>query len=479
MLNHKHKIFRQESLAHLSSPERLDQLMQVVAPRDWVVLATLGSLVIATVSWSIWGRIPITVTGKGVLLYPDRTVDLQVPVAGQLQALTVKMGDRVQQGQVIGFIERADLRKELQQQTLKLRNLEQQNQQLNQLNRQQVGINLQVLRDKRQALAQRLADKRALSPALKANDLITTQKQRQALQTTLQDKRSLAPSLKQQMDNRLQLQIEGAIPADRVLEATQTFQENAQQIANLEAQIQELRSKEVAIETEYRTAMSEIAEIQTQLQDLQSQEKVLTQRSLEARNTRNNQIQDVKQRIAQLNVQLNDNSRIISSHTGRIIELSARAGHVLSAGTRLGVVETTANSAQLVTLIYFPIQDGKRIQPGMPLQITPDTIKRERFGGILGKVQSISPFPVSQQRLSTAVGNAEVANSLTFPGGQVEVMATLNADPTTYTGYQWSSSRGPEIQLSPGTTASVRVTIEQQAPITFVLPILRSLTNIN
>lgn len=479
MLNQKQKIFRQESLAHLSSPERLDQLMQVVAPQDWVVLAALGSLVLGAVSWSIWGKIPITVTGKGVLIYPDRTVDLQIPVAGQLKELQVKPGDRVQQGQVIGFIDRIDLRKELQQQTLKLRNLEQQNQQLKTLNNQQVGIELQVLQQKRQTFEQTLRDKQVLSPALKLNDLATLQKQRQALQQTLQDKQSITSSLKQQLDNRKQLQLEGAIPADRVLAATQAYQDNTQQIANLEAQIQELRSKEVAIEETYRTTSRAVDDLRTQIRELQSQEHQLRQRSLEATNTRSNQIQDVKQRIAQLTVQLNDNSRIVSSHTGRIIELSARAGQVLSAGTRLGVVETTANSAQLATLIYFPIKDGKRIQPGMSLQITPDTVKRERFGGIVGKVQAISSFPVSQQRIASAVGNTEIANNLMSPGGQVEVLATLNADPTTYTGYQWSSSSGPEIQLSPGTTASVRVTIEQQAPITFVLPLLRSLTNIN
>jgi len=35
----KEGIFRQESLERLSSPERLDQLMQVLAPKDWLALA--------------------------------------------------------------------------------------------------------------------------------------------------------------------------------------------------------------------------------------------------------------------------------------------------------------------------------------------------------------------------------------------------------------------------------------------------------
>lgn len=41
----KESIFRKESLERLSSPERLDQLMQVIAPMDWLALTVLSSLV--------------------------------------------------------------------------------------------------------------------------------------------------------------------------------------------------------------------------------------------------------------------------------------------------------------------------------------------------------------------------------------------------------------------------------------------------
>ncbi len=43
-----------------------------------------------------------------------------------------------------------------------------------------------------------------------------------------------------------------------------------------------------------------------------------------------------------------------------------------------------------------------------------------------------------------------------------------------YTGYDWTSGKGPKkTPISAGTTASVRVTIEERAPITLVLPFLR------
>ena len=70
-------IFRQESLERLSSPEQLDQLMHVVNPKSWLPLASLGVLVLLAFLWSIFGRIPITTAGRGVLVYPsDDSEDL-------------------------------------------------------------------------------------------------------------------------------------------------------------------------------------------------------------------------------------------------------------------------------------------------------------------------------------------------------------------------------------------------------------------
>jgi hypothetical protein len=46
MLGEKRQIFRQESLERLSSPDQLDQLLQVVNPQNWLPLVTkkLGNL---------------------------------------------------------------------------------------------------------------------------------------------------------------------------------------------------------------------------------------------------------------------------------------------------------------------------------------------------------------------------------------------------------------------------------------------------
>jgi hypothetical protein len=61
-------LFRQEALEQISSPEQLDQLIQVVTLKDWLPLASIGFLVALALIWSIVGRIPVFVEAKGLLV---------------------------------------------------------------------------------------------------------------------------------------------------------------------------------------------------------------------------------------------------------------------------------------------------------------------------------------------------------------------------------------------------------------------------
>lgn len=64
----KSNLFRQEALEQLSSPEQLDQLIQVVRLKDWIPLTSIGFLVSILLGWSLFGRIPVDVQARGLLL---------------------------------------------------------------------------------------------------------------------------------------------------------------------------------------------------------------------------------------------------------------------------------------------------------------------------------------------------------------------------------------------------------------------------
>lgn len=523
------------SLESVASPERLDQLMRIVKPKDFIPIATMGGLTLTALIWSVVGRIPVTVNGLGVLISPQPVVELQSPVAGQLKSLLVKDNQCVNKGEVLATIQPTELEEQLKQQLLKREQLLAQSANVTTLQQQRMQVEVAAIAATRTSLNQRLRDVQALSPVIKEQALDNIDQQRQTLQQRLQDKQALAsisnerelntvleqrrtmqqrlqdlkelePVLKKRLLTRKQLQAEGGISIDTVLEAENAYRDNRNQISTIQTQLTELKSKEIEIEKSFRENRNSVSEIRATLQELDSQ-KITTEKSfrenrnsisdlvaqlqdlntrsiqleqdnLIASNTRKNDLAEVERAIAQTKQQIEERSQIRSSQSGCILSFFSTVGQVVSPGTRLGTLQPQATGTQITSVVYFDVKDGKRIKSGMKMQITPDTVKRERFGGIVATVKSVSPYPVTSSTVATKVGNAELAETLTNKTAKVEVVASLLEESSNTSGYHWSSSKGPDMKLTPGTTTAVRVKVEEQAPITFLLPFLREWSGI-
>ncbi|MFB2934486.1 NHLP bacteriocin system secretion protein [Aerosakkonemataceae cyanobacterium BLCC-F154] len=535
----KRKIFRTESLNYLSTPERLDELIKVISPQDWIPLGTLGGLVLVGLVWSIFGRIPITVAGQGVLLRSRQVVELQSPISGQLQELKVKEGDCLENSQeVIAIIDPVELKQKQQLEIQKLAELRKQDRELGAIVLQRTQLEKAALQQQRTSLQQRLQDAQSLTPLLKSQSSSSIAKQRESLQQRLQNLQSLtpvlrskrsgaiqqkreslqqrlrdakaqAPVLKERLEIRQELAKQGAIPKDQVLEAERQYRDSLQNVAEIQAQLKQLDVDETQAEQAYlenlnsigeiqsqlkkleldRTEaeqryvdnLNKISEIETQLKELDTKEKNQEQQNLDAANNRKNQILEVEKQVKALEQQIQVNSVIKSPNNGCILELTVTNGQVVTPGSRIGSIQIQKSAQPLLAVTYFAVRDGKQIKPGMPIQITPSIVKRERFGGIVGNVVSVSPFPVTKQGATSVIGNSEIVESLLSQSkeAQIEIWAELKENPHNFSGYEWSSSQGPlDVKLSTGTTTSAQVTVQQRAPIEFVLPFLREWSGI-
>ena len=98
-------LFRPEAIKGLRSPEQLDSLLQLTRPAAWVALAVLIFIVIVTLVWGVLGRIPVQVTGLGVVL-PAGTEIYQVrsEVAGVVKSTQVKPNQTVTEIQQLAVI---------------------------------------------------------------------------------------------------------------------------------------------------------------------------------------------------------------------------------------------------------------------------------------------------------------------------------------------------------------------------------------
>jgi HlyD family secretion protein len=471
---HKSKLFRKEALDRLSSPERLDQLMQVVQPNKWIPLAAMGSLIAVGLAWSVFGRIPITVAGQGVVVFPSKVAGFQSPSSGQILNLYVRIGDEVKKGQVLGTIDQTELQDKLKLARVKLAQLQEQDQNANTLQLQRTVLDKGVIGQQRQALLQTIKTTQSLTPILRNKGLESIRQERQTLQEQLQTTRDLIPTFKERFDIRQQLRREGAVSSDTVLQAQQEFLNSKTRINEIESQLKQLNVKEADAEREYLANINSTKELQAQLAALDSKFAGQAEQDLSISTNRKKEIQDTERAIAQLKLEIKGNSQITSHFSGRILELAAVPGQSLEKGARIGTIEARDSTSKLVGVAFFPVSEGKKIQKGMELQVTPSTVKRERFGGILAKVTSISAFPVTKEGASSVVGGLEVLQGLTTEGPQIQVFAELQPDPSTKSRFRWSSSKGPDGQITSGTTTSVRVKVDEQSPISFVFPILRS-----
>ena len=544
----KRTIFRKESLDRLSSPERLDELVQVITPKDWLPLVALGGLVVCGLMWSILGRIPLTVGGQGVLLRSRQVIEIQSPISGQLQELKLNVGDCVKKDngdeiddpeEILAVIEPLELKQRQQLASIKLEELQKQDRDAIAIALQRNQLEKAELQQQRESFQQRLKDTQALTPLLKNQSSVSIQQQREnlskrlentqtltpilrnkkssaikqqriSLQQRLRDAQAKAPILKERLTRRQELLKAGALSADQVLEAQQQYTESLQNISEIETQLKQLEVDEAQSEQTYLDNLNKISEIQAQLKqldlnqteaeqnyvenlnklseiknqlkELDTKAKTLEQQFLETTNVRRNQILDVEQEIKKLDQQIKVNSTIKSQYTGCILELTVTSGQVVNPGTRIGSIQVQELNQPLLAVSYFPVKDGKQIKTGMPIQITPSTVKQERFGGIVGNVISVSPFPVTKQGAASTIGNSELVESLMSQTkeSQIEVWAELKPNSSTSSGYEWSSSKGPpDLKISAGTTTTVQVTVEQRRPIEFVLPFLRELSGMN
>ena len=478
--NGQDKLFRQKSLERLASPEKLDQLMQVVNPKSWLPLLTLSSIVAAAGVWSVYGKIPVTVEGQGVLIHPSKVVPLQAKSAGQLLELKIKSGDRIKKGDVIATVAQIDLRKQLELAQAKLVQLEGQDRDVDLLQAQRSDRDLRSISEQRQTLEQRLGILEELTPTLRDKGLVSIKRDRQALETRLSTLRELLPTYKKRLVIRQNLLKAGAISDDVLLQARQEYFDNTAQINEAESQLKQLDVKEADALKEYLSNLNEIKDLKAQLQELQSKKANIAQQDWETSNNRTKEIQETEREIAHLNEQISDNSEIISQHDGKILDITTNLGQVVQAGSRIANIDIDNPEDKMVGITYFPVEDGKKIQSDMTIQITPQTIKRERFGGIVGNVNQISSFPITKEAAAKVVGNPEVVEGLISPNqpGLMQVSASLNIDKDTFSGYQWSSSAGPNLKISPGTTTIARVKVDERSPISYVIPLLRSVSGI-
>ncbi len=418
----KKTIFRESALDQLSSPDQLDQAMRVTSPRQWIALLACLGIIIMVIAWGIFGRIPSKIEARGILIKSGGIATILAGNKGQITTLYIEKDELIDKGQIVARLDQAELVDELNLARKKLEEMERQFW-LHKRLKSREGV---------EGGAARVQQRHSLE-----NDVETSERRIRAFVQQIGEEEKLAKR--------------GLITREKM---TATWKK-------LEGE-----------EKNIKQCVSDVLRLTTEKVEEEIVEKSETFRL-------NSQIEDMKRDIFSMELRLDLFSKITSPFTGRVVDIQSGIGDLVQPGDQLITLEKAGKDVQdLELVLYVSPMDGKKVKNNMLVQISPSTVKREEYGYMIGMVTQVSTYPSSQKSMMQILNNKELVTM--FSQGSAPVAIRANLIPAqSPSGFKWSSSQGPPLQITTGTLCTASITLRRRRPIFFVMPGLERLFSQN
>ncbi|MES2949273.1 MAG: NHLP bacteriocin system secretion protein [Pseudomonadota bacterium] len=432
-------LFASNTLSRMTSPDRLDLGARLVSPASWLLLAVAVLLILTTAIGSAVIKVPIKVAAQGLLMSPLGVKDVVSGTAGRVRSIRVRAGDHVSIGQAIADVEQPDLQQEITVANGELRDSAEQLQRIrdfqNRTMAEQDGMRAELRKDLQQKL--NFTEQR----------LIWLKQQVETMGTLVNLGIAAKPQLMQ-----ANLDLAGA-------EEDIGRSRNALKQLDLDAKKQKTDYEREALELDLKMASAK------RKSDM------------------------LKERLVRMDV-------LESPYAGMVVELKLNEGEMIERGATLlsllpaneangepqtaptKAVTATAAPKQrahvpLIATLYVSSADGKRIRKDMVAEVVPATVKREEYGFISGRVLSVAEMPATQEGMQSRLKNQKLVQTLSQDGAPFELIVALDADPSTPSGFRWSSSRGPDENLSAGGLCAGEVVTREETVFKLLVPSLR------
>jgi HlyD family secretion protein len=415
-------VFRKVSLQRLASPEQLDQLMRVTDPRGWVALAGLGLILLTVVGWGVAGRIPEQVHGVGMLVKSGGIFQVTPTAGGRVIDVAVAVGDDVTEGQVVARIAQPELDDRVRTARTELEHLRSEQADLETFSDRDVRLQQEYLAQQRASTIQTIS----------------------AAEQNLR-------WLQERLTSQEQLTQQGLLTRSTLLATRQQLDQTTEKIAQARGQQTQLEAKRLSVSNDREDRLRQgAARIEAQAAQLAALER-----------------------------QLRLGSEVVATYGGRVLEVITDRGNLVAAGEPLMSVSLTGRAVkELEAVIFVSSVEGKRVRPGMLIQIAPSTVKQEEFGLMVGKVTYVSDFPATAKGMQRVLKNDRLAGTLAGSDAPYELHADLVFDPRTTSRYKWTSAKGPPVQIQSGTIATGHIEVASRRPIEMVIPLFHEYTGI-
>jgi HlyD family secretion protein len=408
------RLFRKAALDRLSSPEALDQIIQVSGSKSWAALVAILLVLGVALYWGFKGSLPTTVIGRGMIVRTGGVLRVVARGTGVARSIGVSVGQHVKADQVVARIS-------LPSKAERLRGM------------RQALIELQRKRDR--DLALRSEESQLAIDALA--------RQRINLEREIREFQDQARLTEEQVTSIDHLFSAGIVARQQTIDMRQKLIEVQRQIEDRRAQLKRLDAQEFSTRSQVNREDSAM--------------------SLE--------IANVERDIATFEKELALEETVISPASGEIIELKVSPGSTVTEGE--AILSLQPEVEMLEALVYVSASRAKEVRSGMEVQLSPSSVKREEYGFMRGRVTFVADYPATTAALMRNFQNELLVTSLSNSGPITEVHVTLERDAGSQSGFKWSSPLGPAVRISNGTLCETEIVTRRQPPITLLLPLLK------
>lgn len=384
--------------------------------RHWLALLTFAAVIVLLVVWSLTGRIAENVYGAGMIMGRGSYAGVSAAGSGILASLDVRPGDEIVSGQVIGRIFSNE--------------------------------DLAALRRARSLLShyQAIYEKnRRLVDGIRQSREKYSAEELKRLDASLERQRRQLAWYEEHIKQFPKLAKAGAVSRYEAADAQDRLDKRYLSIETDEAD-------------KLEEAFSCLDRIFSLEHDLFDYEVAVSR----ARTT-----------VEELWNVAFGHARVISRCSGRVVNVNVDPGDIVSVGQELVRVSTegTGKAEIWETDAYFPAIDAAKIEPGMEAFVTPSVVKVEQEGSIRGFVASVGESLETQESLERTFRSESFAKTVTVSCNMipVRVRIVLLRDPSTPSGFAWTSGRGPDLPIRHGTVSSVTIRTRVHSPMSILL----------
>jgi HlyD family secretion protein len=409
--------FRKSALEKLSTPEKLDQLIKVTNRKAWIALLTIALAIGTAIVWSIFGKVKTKIDVVGII-QGGEVHEVVATSQGQLVELNVKIGSKVKKGDIIATLHQPELS-------------------------QQIEDAKAILTDRNFEMG-KIVSYGGQGSQLQ-NEFIS--QTRKSILGEIDSERKKLSFLYNQLESENTLLGKGLIIKSQVANTKQQIEASKNTIERLKGQMAETSSQQNNV-------------------NFDLQQKLTLQ---------NQRIAEAKRNLEFLNERFDTQKNIRSPYDGEVVEVLTERGVVVGTGTPLFKLKNQKDDTKKITsVLYIPSKDGKKIKKGMEALVSPSTVQPQEFGFIKGKVTYISDFPITQQGMLNSVKNDQLAKGLLAMGPLFEVHVDFEKDLSSYSGFRWTSAKGPDVKIKEGTSCMGKITIYEERPVTIVVPAFKN-----